>query len=120
MDHRARLRKLAAGAMQTVVDGEKVPRRQLIMPLYGQGFVFAGFDQRSYGLRTVTPQLRRCKIAMHFYSNLAHGDVEQRGVPRSPVAYGGQRLWKKYGSTKGSSWSALMARFLAEETEAES
>ena len=39
MDHRARLRQLPAGAMQAVVDGEKMARRQLVMPLNSQVFV---------------------------------------------------------------------------------
>ncbi len=75
MDHRARLRKFAAGAMQAVVDREEMPRRQLIMPLNSQGLVFAGFDQGAYGLGTVAPQPRRRQVAMHFYPNFTHGDV---------------------------------------------
>ncbi len=95
MDHRARLRKLAAGAMQVVVDREEMSRRQLIMPLNSQGLVFAGFDQRGYGLRTIAPQPRRRQVAMHFYPNFTHGDVKQRYVGIGPLGSAGQGLGKK-------------------------
>ena len=95
MDHRARLRKLAAGAVQAVVDREEMSRRQLIMSLNRQGLVFAGFDQRAYGFRTVAPQPRRRQVAMHFYPNFTHGDVQQRYVGSCPIGSAGQVLGNK-------------------------
>ena len=103
MDHGARLRQLPAGAMEAVVDGKEMPRRQLIMPLDRQLFVTAGFEQWADRLWSVAPQPGRRKIAVHLHANLTHGDMASR-----PCS--GDSLGRGNGSTKGSSCSALMAR----------
>jgi hypothetical protein len=43
MNHSTRLRQLPPGAMEAVVDGEKMACRQLVMPLNSQFLVTAGF-----------------------------------------------------------------------------
>ena len=90
MDDGARVRQLPAGAMEAVVDGKEMPRRQLITPLDNQFFMTAGFEQGADGVWSVTPQPGRRKITVHFYADLPHGDAEALVLQGRPL---GKRQW---------------------------
>jgi hypothetical protein len=94
VDYGARLRQLPARAMKAVVDGEEMPRRQPITPLDSQFFMTAGFEQGTDRVWSVTPQPGRGKIAVHFHTDLTHGDADapvlqrQRLEKRQPIDEG--------------------------------
>jgi hypothetical protein len=90
MDDGARVRQLPAGAMEAVVDGEEMPRRQLIAPLDNQFFMTAGFEQWADSVWSITPEPSRRKITMHFYADFPHGDAEAVFLEWQPLR---KRQW---------------------------
>ncbi len=90
MDDGARLGQLPARAVETVVDGEEMPRWQMIVPLDRQPFVTVSLEQGTDGLRSVTPKPRRRKVTVHLDANLAHGDMATPALQRGKL---GKRQW---------------------------
>ena len=60
-------------------------RRQLIPPFDYEFFLRAGFEQGADGVWSITPQPGRCKVSVHFYVDLAHGDAEALVLQRHPL-----------------------------------
>ncbi len=73
MHHRSHLRQRPLGAMQRVIDWQKVPRGQLVSPLDGHRLAAFRFDRRPGKAVLEAPHARRRQVAMHLLPHLAHG-----------------------------------------------
>ena len=100
MDHASHLRQIALGAMQGVVDGQKMLRGQLIFPIHLHGVATFRFNGHSRKAPTDCPHARRRKIAVHFHSRFAYRHIVDGNALLQILWIRAHSRWLRYGGNR--------------------